>query len=110
MELHTDRRVIRIILVAFALSYLIFGELAMREWSDPVAHFLDLLLHDRVVQLIMIDFFFFFVWVVFWMIDYGRRERRRVLYWIPLGAIAATLMITLFLLFSVPKGARAHRL
>ncbi len=106
MELHSDRRIAGIILAAFVIPFVAVGIMALLEGADPVSHLFDLLLHDRVVQLIMIDFVFFFVWVVLWMIDLGRREKRNVLVWIPLGLIAGTLMITLFVLSNPRKTER----
>ncbi len=86
------------LLFLFLISFGIVGWLALHEGVSPISHFFDLLLHDHVMQLVMLDFAFFFVWVFLWMIDRARQTNRSAAPWIIVGIFAASLMIYFFIL------------
>ncbi len=98
MEYHTNPRILLILLIVFAGGFIIIGFCALGEYANPLQHLWDLLVHDHVVQLIMFDFLFFFVWVFLWMIDRGKLRNRRMFPWLVVGIVAATLMIYIFIL------------
>ena len=84
--------------VLFVAGFIILGLLTLGQFDHPLSHYGDLLMHDHIVQMIMFDFLFFFLWVFFWMIDRGKVRNRRVFSWLLVGLVAATLMIYLFIL------------
>jgi uncharacterized BrkB/YihY/UPF0761 family membrane protein len=98
MNLHTNPRVLLILLVLLLIGFTLLGILALRQFDHPLDHYWNLLVHDRIVDMIMFDFFFFFVWVYFWMTDRGKSAGRVVFLWLRIGVIAATLMIYLYIL------------
>ena len=98
MELHTNKKLLTLHLILFVTGFTVLAILAFGQFTNPFDHFADLLLHDRIVQMVMFDFFFFFLWVLYWMIDRGKRSGRRVLPWVLVGILAATLMIYIFIL------------
>lgn len=97
-DLHTNRALMTILLVIFTVGFILLGILSLLEYEHPLSHYMELLFHDRIVQIIMLDFLFFFIWVVLWMIDCGRKSGRSAIGWIPLGLIAASLMIYLYVI------------
>jgi hypothetical protein len=97
-ELHTNRTLMLILLLSFMGGSIWLGILSRSAYEHPLQHYIDLLLNDRIVQIIMLDFLFFFIWVVLWMADQRRETGRRVVLWIPLGLVAASLMIYLFII------------
>ncbi|MBI3766770.1 MAG: hypothetical protein HY277_09765 [Ignavibacteriales bacterium] len=72
--------------------------MSLIEAQSPFAHFWNLMLHDRIFQVVMLDFTFFFVWVFFWMIDRARMNGRNPYPWLLVGMCVATLMIYLYIL------------
>jgi hypothetical protein len=79
--------------------------MALAEGTNPFVHCWDLLLHDRVAQIIMADFTFFFLWVFCWMVDDGKRRWGTILPWMVVGIAGATWMITLYI---ITRGAKKH--
>ncbi len=98
MPYHLRRPLLSVLLILFLISFVVIGWFALREGVSPVSHFFDLLQHDRVMQLVMLDFTFFFIWVFLWMIDRARQTNRTAAPWIIVGILAASLMIYLFIL------------
>ena len=103
MNLHTNPRILSILLIFFLTGFCLLGISALMQFDHPLEHYIDLLMHDRVVQMIMFDFLFVFIWVFLWMIDQEKPFRRYVFRWILIGMIAATLMIYLFILLDRRK-------
>ncbi len=97
MALHTRRKTAYILLGGFTAAFLALGIAALREHPDPVGHFIDLLLHDRVMQIVMADFAGMFAWVFCWMLDDARKRGKKPWGWLVVGAIGATWMIALYL-------------
>lgn len=98
MELHTNNKLLSLLLVVFMIGFVALGILALDQFNHPFDHFRDLVTHDRVVQMIMFDFIFFFIWVFLWMIDRGKKTGRVVVPWLVVGIVAATLMVYIFIL------------
>ncbi len=98
MNLHTSRPIAGALFTAFSLAAASLGALAFAEGTNPFTHALELLLHDRVVQIIMADFTFFFLWVLCWMIDDGTKQWRKIIPWMIVGLAGATWMITLYVM------------
>ena len=96
MNLHTNQRLMIVLLIPFSVTMATLFWLSLAEYPHPIGHFLDLLEHDRVFQMVMFDFTFFFLWVIFWMIDRARKTGQAVFPWIVVGLVCATWMIYLF--------------
>lgn len=97
MPLHTNRRLLVALTIPFTITFLVLLWSSVAGTGNPGARFFDLLFHDRVFQLVMFDFTFFFIWVFLWMIDRGREKGRMVFPWLIVGLLCATLMIHLFI-------------
>ncbi len=98
MELHTNRKLLLGLLIAFCLGFAVLMWIAWTEIPAPLDHLWQLTLHDRMFQLVTLDFLFFFFWVFFWMVDRARRTQRNLFPWLIVGLLSATLMIFLFIL------------
>jgi hypothetical protein len=107
MKLHKNKAALHVLLVLFVAGVLALGTLTLIEDSAPFAHAWRLLLNDRIMQLVMWDFLFFFVWVCFWIHDDARERSRRRVPWFLLGVIAATLMIYVYVLCGERRGIRS---
>ncbi len=97
MQLHTNKKILSVLLLLFSIGIIALGILSLSQFDHPLEHFRDLVLHDRIVQMIMFDFLFFFTWVFLWMIDRGQEHRRMVFPWLILGILAASWMILVFI-------------
>jgi lysylphosphatidylglycerol synthetase-like protein (DUF2156 family) len=84
MQLHTHRALLLPLFVVFLGGFFLLGWLALAAYKSPLEHLWDLTRHDRIFQLVLYDFLFFFVWVFLWMIDRGKARgvrRIRGLWW-----------------------------
>jgi uncharacterized BrkB/YihY/UPF0761 family membrane protein len=108
--LHTNKRLLSILFILFCVVFVGLGVLTLIECPSPFAHALDLLLHDRIVQLVMVDFAFFFLWVYFWIIDQSRATKRNPIPWFIVGLIAATIMIYAFVLSGQKRQKHLERM
>ncbi len=96
--IHRDKKVLTILVIPFLIAFAALTWMAWSEMEAPLQHTWDLLKHDRIFQMVMLDFTFFFIWVFLWMIDRARKTQRNPFPWIIVGLLVATLMIYLFVL------------